>query len=166
MEVQVLDDGHEKYKGWLKDWQRHGSVYGIAASDGSTAALRPAGEWNDEEIVVDGRRIKVTLNGRAILDVDLDVLPVVVAHDGSDDVDLDVVGRPGRALVDHVEGAPQHDGRAGAGMVRLVFALAHGRGLRAEGAGSAALSAGDAYSYRPGRNVQQVEGAPGTYTTE
>jgi hypothetical protein len=72
MEVQVLDDGHEKYKGWLKDWQRHGSVYGIAASDGSTAALRPAGEWNDEEIVVDGRRIKVTLNGRAILDVDLD----------------------------------------------------------------------------------------------
>lgn len=72
MEVQVLDDGHEKYEGWLKDWQRHGSVYGIAASSGSTAALRPAGEWNDEEIVADGRRIKVTLNGKVILDVDLD----------------------------------------------------------------------------------------------
>ena len=72
MEVQVLDDGHEKYRGWLKDWQRHGSVYGIAASTGSTAALRPAGEWNDEEIVADGRRVKVTLNGKVILDVDLD----------------------------------------------------------------------------------------------
>ena len=39
MEVQVLDDGHEKYKGWLKDWQRHGSVYGIAASARYSAAL-------------------------------------------------------------------------------------------------------------------------------
>jgi len=72
MEIQVLDDGHEKYKGWLKDWQRHGSVYGIAASSGSTAALRAAGQWNDEEIVADGRRVKVTLNGKVILDVDLD----------------------------------------------------------------------------------------------
>ena len=72
MEIQVLDDGHEKYRGWLKDWQRHGSVYGIAASTGSTAALRPAGEWNAEEIAVDGRRVKVTLNGTVILDADLD----------------------------------------------------------------------------------------------
>jgi hypothetical protein len=72
MEIQVLDDGHEKYKGWLKPWQRHGSVYGIAASTGSTAALRPVGDWNDEEIVVDGRHVKVTLNGTVIQDVDLD----------------------------------------------------------------------------------------------
>ena len=72
MEVQVLDDGHEKYRGWLKDWQRHGSVYGIAASSGSTSALRPTGEWNDQEIAVDGRRVKVTLNGTVILDADLD----------------------------------------------------------------------------------------------
>jgi hypothetical protein len=70
--VQVLDDGHEKYAGWLKDWQRHGSVYGIAASSGSTAALRPAGEWNDETITVRGRRVRVELNGTAILDCDLD----------------------------------------------------------------------------------------------
>ena len=72
MEIQVLDDGHGKYAGWLKPWQRHGSVYGISASVGSTAALRPAGEWNDEEIVVDGRRVRVTLNGTVIQDVDLD----------------------------------------------------------------------------------------------
>ena len=72
LEVQVLDDGHEKYAGWLKDWQRHGSVYGIAASSGSTTALRPAGEWNDETITVRGRRVRVELNGTAILDCDLD----------------------------------------------------------------------------------------------
>lgn len=72
LELQVLDDGHEKYRGWLKDWQRHGSVYGIAASKGSTAALRPAGQWNEQEIAVDGRKVRVTLNGTVILDVDLD----------------------------------------------------------------------------------------------
>lgn len=72
LEVQVLDDGHEKYRGWLKDWQRHGSVYGIAASKGSTAALRPAGQWNDQEIAVEGRKVRVTLNGTVILDADLD----------------------------------------------------------------------------------------------
>ena len=72
MEIQVLDDGHQKYTGGLKPWQRHGSVYGISASTGSTAALRPTGEWNDEEIVVDGRHVKVTLNGIVIQDVDLD----------------------------------------------------------------------------------------------
>ena len=72
LELQVLDDGHQKYRGWLKDWQRHGSVYGIAASKGSTAALRPTGQWNDQEIVVDGRKVRVTLNGTVILDVDLD----------------------------------------------------------------------------------------------
>jgi len=72
MEIQVLDDGHEKYKGWLKEWQRHGSVYGVSPSKGSTAALRATGEWNDEEIVVDGRHVKVTLNGTVIQDVDLD----------------------------------------------------------------------------------------------
>jgi len=72
IELQVLDDGHEKYAGWLKPWQRHGSAYGIAASSGSTAALKPAGEWNDQEVVVDGRRVKVTLNGTVILDADLD----------------------------------------------------------------------------------------------
>jgi hypothetical protein len=72
LEVQVLDDGHEKYAGWLKDWQRHGSVYGIAASAGGTAALRPAGEWNAETVTVRGRRVRVELNGTVILDRDLD----------------------------------------------------------------------------------------------
>lgn len=72
MEFQVLDDANEKYKGWLKDWQHHGSVYGIAPSKNAAAAMRPVGEWNDEEIVLNGRHAKVTLNDTVILDIDLD----------------------------------------------------------------------------------------------
>jgi hypothetical protein len=36
--------------------------------------LRPAGEWNFQEIEVRGQRIRVTLNGTTILDADLDQL--------------------------------------------------------------------------------------------
>ena len=72
MEIQVLDDGHEKYAGWLKDWQRHGSVYGLVASSGAREAMRPAGEWNEETITARGRRITVTLNGRTIVDADVE----------------------------------------------------------------------------------------------
>jgi hypothetical protein len=72
MEIQVLDDGHAMYKGKIKPWQHHGSVYGIAASQGSTAALKPTGQWNSEEIVVDGRTVVVTLNGVEITRTNLD----------------------------------------------------------------------------------------------
>ncbi len=71
MEIQVLDDGHEKYAGWLKDWQRHGSVYGLVASSGAREAMRPAGEWNDETITARGSRITVALNGKTIVDADV-----------------------------------------------------------------------------------------------
>ena len=33
--------------------------------------LRPAGEWNYQEVVVDGDRVEVHLNGVSILDVEL-----------------------------------------------------------------------------------------------
>lgn len=69
MEFQILDDGHPKYKG-IHDYQAHGSVYGIAAA--KRGALKPAGEWNEQEIICDGRHVKITLNGVVINDVDLD----------------------------------------------------------------------------------------------
>jgi hypothetical protein len=71
MEIQVLDDGHEKYAGWLKDWQRHGSIYGLVASTGAREAMRPAGEWNAETIVARGSRVTVVLNGKTIVDADV-----------------------------------------------------------------------------------------------
>ena len=75
MEFQILDDGHPKYKG-IKEYQSHGSVYGIAPA--KRGALKPAGEWNEQEIICDGRHVKITLNGVVINDVNLDE----VAPDG------------------------------------------------------------------------------------
>lgn len=69
MEVQLLENSHPKYAG-LKDWQFHGSIYGLAPA--LRGYQRPPGEWNDQEIRAEGRRITVTLNGKVITDVDLD----------------------------------------------------------------------------------------------
>ncbi len=68
-ESQVLDNAAEKYKG-LKDWQYHGSIYGVAAA--TATALRPVGEWNSQTITMKGKRVTIVLNGATILDVDLD----------------------------------------------------------------------------------------------
>ena len=70
MEIQILDDAHEKYKGWLKDYQCHGSIYGVVAA--KRGALKPTGQWNSQEICAKGRRVKITLNGTVIVDADLD----------------------------------------------------------------------------------------------
>lgn len=72
MEIQILDDGHPKYKGQIKSEQHHGSVYNVIPA--RTGFLRPAGEWNTEEIRAQGSRIRVTLNGVIILDADLNLV--------------------------------------------------------------------------------------------
>ena len=36
--------------------------------------LRKPDEWNQQEILADGRRIKISLNGAVILDADLDMV--------------------------------------------------------------------------------------------
>ena len=36
-------------------------------------ASKPAGQWNREEIIVNGREIKVILNGETIVDAHLDL---------------------------------------------------------------------------------------------
>ncbi|HEY7182873.1 MAG TPA: DUF1080 domain-containing protein [Blastocatellia bacterium] len=69
MEIQILDDGHEKYKGKIRSEQHHGSIYDVIPA--RTGFLKPAGEWNEEEIMAKGSRIRVTLNGVIILDADL-----------------------------------------------------------------------------------------------
>lgn len=69
MEIQILDHDHAKYKGSLKPTQRHGSVYDLVAANGD--ALKPTGEWNEEEITAKGSTIKVVLNGKTLVDTDL-----------------------------------------------------------------------------------------------
>lgn len=72
MEIQILDDQHPRYKGWLKPEQHHGSVYDVIPA--RTGYLKPAGEWNQQEIMADGRRIRITLNGVIIVDANLDMV--------------------------------------------------------------------------------------------
>jgi len=68
MEIQILDCEHEIYKD-ITRLQHHGSVYGIIpAMDDHHDAFNPAGEWNSEEIMADGDHIRVTINGKVILD--------------------------------------------------------------------------------------------------
>jgi hypothetical protein len=67
-ELQVLDDPDPKYKR-LDPRQAHGSAYGMVAAH--RGYLRPAGQWNYQEVTVKGPTIKVELNGTRILDCDL-----------------------------------------------------------------------------------------------
>lgn len=67
-ELQVLDDTAEKYKK-LDNRQFHGSSYGMAAAH--RGYQRPVGQWNFQEVTVQGSRIRVELNGTVILDADL-----------------------------------------------------------------------------------------------
>ena len=70
MEIQILDHHNSIYAGWLKDYQHHGSVYGIIPAK-ITDALKPVGEWNCEEIYAKGSHIRVTVNGVVITEGDL-----------------------------------------------------------------------------------------------
>jgi hypothetical protein len=67
-ELQVLDNDAEKYAK-LDPRQYHGAAYGMVPA--YRGYLRPAGEWNVQEVTVKGSTIKVELNGTLILDTDL-----------------------------------------------------------------------------------------------
>jgi len=67
-ELQILDNEAEIYKS-LQPYQYHGSAYGIIPA--KRGFHKPLGQWNYQEVVVKGSKIKVTLNGTVILDGDL-----------------------------------------------------------------------------------------------
>jgi hypothetical protein len=69
MEIQILDDNGPEYKN-LRPAQYHGSIYDVVPA--KRGSQKPAGEWNEEEILAQGRHIKVTLNGNVIVDANLD----------------------------------------------------------------------------------------------
>src|SRR5450432_2217094 len=78
MEIQILDHDAAVYRGQLKPAQYHGSIYDVVPA--KIGYLKKTGEWNQEEIVADGRLIKVILNGTVIVDANLDDVkdPVVL----------------------------------------------------------------------------------------
>jgi hypothetical protein len=68
MELQILDNTAPVYAN-LQPYQYHGSVYGIIPA--KLGFLKPVGEWNTEEVIAEGNRIKVILNGEVIVDGDI-----------------------------------------------------------------------------------------------
>ncbi len=68
MELQILDNTAPIYAN-LKEYQYHGSVYGVIPS--KRGFLKPVGEWNTEEVIVKGSRVTVILNGVTITDGDI-----------------------------------------------------------------------------------------------
>jgi hypothetical protein len=71
MEIQVLDDSAPVYKD-IRPAQHCGSLYDVFAA--KQGALKPAGEWNAYDITAQGRRISVKLNGKIVVDADLDTV--------------------------------------------------------------------------------------------
>ncbi len=67
-ELQVLDSEDPKYAK-LDPRQYHGSAYGMVAA--KRGFLRDVGQWNFQQVTVDGSTIRVELNGNVILDADL-----------------------------------------------------------------------------------------------
>ncbi|MEO7600362.1 MAG: DUF1080 domain-containing protein [Opitutus sp.] len=69
-ESQILGDDYEKVTGnKLDPRQVHGSAYGMIPA--VRGYQRPSGEWNFEEITVQGSTIKVELNGTVIMSGDV-----------------------------------------------------------------------------------------------
>lgn len=68
MEIQVLDDTDKQYE-TIHDYQYDGSLYGLAPA--KRGFRRPQGEWNYQEVTVDGDHLNVQLNGFEILDTNI-----------------------------------------------------------------------------------------------
>ena len=64
-ESQILDNSSKRYLN-KKPFQYHGSLYKCLAA--RRGFLKPVGEWNRQEVILDGNWIKITLNGEVILE--------------------------------------------------------------------------------------------------
>ncbi len=84
MELQILDNEAPVYEK-LQPYQYHGSVYGVIPA--KRGYLKPVGEWNYQEVIANGDRITVILNGTTILDGDI--------REASKDGTMDNIEHPG-----------------------------------------------------------------------
>ena len=87
-ELQILDNTAPVYAN-LKPYQYHGSVYGIIPA--KRGYLKPVGEWNEEEVIVQGSKIKIILNGTTIVDGDFKEASKDGTMDGRDHPGLERV---------------------------------------------------------------------------
>jgi HEAT repeat protein len=68
MELQILDNTAPIYAN-LHEYQYHGSVYGVIPA--KRGFQKPVGDWNTEEVIVKGTKVKIILNGEIIVDGDI-----------------------------------------------------------------------------------------------
>ena len=68
MELQILDNTASIYAN-LQPYQYHASLYGIIPA--KRGFLNPVGDWNSQEVIMNGSKVKVILNGNVILDGDI-----------------------------------------------------------------------------------------------
>ena len=69
IEVQLLDDASPKFKGMEQPYQQSGSLYGRAPA--LEIASHPSGEWNRMTVYCQGRKVRVVLNGKAVVNADI-----------------------------------------------------------------------------------------------
>jgi hypothetical protein len=77
MEIQILDDTADQYKN-LQPYQYHGSIYGVVPA--IRGCQKPVGQWNYQEVMARGGRIRVTLNGGIIVDADISKITETMDH--------------------------------------------------------------------------------------
>lgn len=77
MEIQLLDEEAERHRD-IQPWQKTGSIYHVAAA--KLGSLKPPGTWNALEIVADGPRVIVRLNGETVVDDRIDQHPELDAE--------------------------------------------------------------------------------------
>ena len=68
MEIQLIDD--EGWPGKLADYQHTGSIYDVVPS--SSRNNKPIGQWNKMHIVCKGSFVKVEVNGKTVVDANLE----------------------------------------------------------------------------------------------
>ncbi len=64
-ESQIMDNTATRYQN-LKETQYHGSLYKLLPA--KRGFLAPVGEWNRQEVMMDGNHVRITLNGEVILE--------------------------------------------------------------------------------------------------
>jgi len=70
MEIQIIETS--KRTAPLRPEQHHMSVYDLIPA--RQGFMKPPGEWNAHEIHAEGRRLKITVNGAIVMDVDLGIV--------------------------------------------------------------------------------------------
>jgi hypothetical protein len=68
MEIQILDDSARKYAG-IHEYQYNGSLYGLAPA--VRGYLRPASNWNYQEVTLQGDKLTVSVNGFEVLNTNI-----------------------------------------------------------------------------------------------